>query len=208
MESGGFLVRKRFFMQNVQNINDLILLHKLKEGDNSAFQELYNKYYSILYLHVYQKLKDREVAKDIVHDLFISIWQKRSELSIKGQVSSYMYAAIRNRVIDYISKEKSKLKYLETLTEPSQQESSEPDYLLREKQLAEQIESVLDRLSPRVKEVFDLSRKEYLSHKEIANKLNISEHSVRGYIKLALRLLKMKFGSILYLMLIFFCKYL
>lgn len=195
-------------MQNVQNINDLFLLQKLKDGDNIAFQELYNKYYGILYLHVYQKLKDREVAKDIVHDLFISIWQKRADLSIKGQVSSYMYAAIRNRVIDYISKEKSKLKYLETLTEPSQQVSSETDYLLREKLLAEQIESVLNRLSPRVKEVFELSRKEYLSHKEIAHKLNISEHSVRGYIKLALRLLKMKVGSILYLMLIFFCKYL
>lgn len=195
-------------MQNVQNINDLFLLQKLKDGDHIAFQELYNQYYGILYLHVYQKLKDREVAKDIVHDLFISIWQKRADLSIKGQVSSYMYAAIRNRVIDYISKEKSKLKYLETLTEPSQQVSSETDYLLREKLLAEQIESVLNRLSPRVKEVFELSRKEYLSHKEIANKLNISEHSVRGYIKLALRLLKMKFGSILYLMLIFFCKYL
>ncbi len=195
-------------MQNVQNINDLFLLQKLKDGDNIAFQELYNKYYGILYLHVYQKLKDREVAKDIVHDLFISIWQKRADLSINGQVSSYMYVAIRNRVIDYIYKEKSKLKYLESLTEPSQQISSETDYLLREKLLAEQIESVLDRLSPRVKEVFELSRKEYLSHKEIANKLNISEHSVRGYIKLALRLLKMKFGSILYLMLIFFCKYL
>ena len=195
-------------MQNVQNINDLFLLQKLKDGDNIAFQELYNKYFGILYLHVYQKLKDREVAKDIVHDLFISIWQKRADLSIKGQVSSYMYAAIRNRVIDYISKEKSKLKYLETLTVPSQQVSSETDYLLREKLLAEQIESVLNRLSPRVKEVFELSRKEYLSHKEIAHKLNISEHSVRGYIKLALRLLKMKFGSILYLMLIFFCKYL
>lgn len=195
-------------MQNVQYINDLFLLQKLKDGDNIAFQELYNKYYGILYLHVYQKLKDREVAKDIVHDLFISIWQKRADLSINGQVSSYMYVAIRNRVIDYISKEKSKLKYLESLTEPSQQISSETDYLLREKLLAEQIESVLDRLSPRVKEVFELSRKEYLSHKEIANKLNISEHSVRGYIKLALRLLKMKFGSILYLMLIFFCKYL
>lgn len=195
-------------MQNVQNINDLFLLQKLKDGDNIAFQELYNKYFGILYLHVYQKLKDREVAKDIVHDLFISIWQKRADLSINGKVSSYMYAAIRNRVIDYISKEKSKLKYLETLTEPSQQVSSGTDYLLREKLLAEQIESVLDRLSPRVKEVFELSRKEYLSHKEIANKLNISEHSVRGYIKLALRLLKMKFGSILYLMLIFFCKYL
>lgn len=195
-------------MQNVQNINDLFLLQKLKDGDNIAFQELYNKYYGILYLHVYQKLKDREVAKDIVHDLFISIWQKRADLSINGQVSSYMYVAIRNRVIDYISKEKSKLKYLESLTEPSQQISSETDYLLREKLLAEQIESVLDRLSPRVKEVFELSRKEYLSHKEIANKLNISEHSVRGYIKLALRLLKMKFGSILYLILIFFCKYL
>lgn len=193
-------------MYKTQKIEEIELLQELQEGNAIAFQKLYNNYFALLYLHATRKLQDREAAKDIVHDLFTSIWQNRYTLSIQGEISAYLYSAIRYRVIDYIAKEQSKTNYLASLPPITAHHTGDTDYSLREKLLQEQIEHVLDKLSPRVREVFELSRKHYLSHKDIAKRLNLSEHSVRSYMKEALRLLRSKLGSLLWIGLLFFCK--
>ncbi|WP_312186258.1 RNA polymerase sigma-70 factor [Sphingobacterium sp.] len=194
-------------MYKKQKINEKELLLELQGGDKLAFQKLYNMYFALLYVHATRKLQDREVAKDLVHDLFSSIWQNRFTISIKGEISAYLYSAIRHRVIDYVAKEKSKTNYLASLPASTTYHAVDTDYALREKLLKEQIERVLSKLSPRVREVFELSREHYLSHKDIAKKLNISEHSVRSYMKEALRLLRSKLGSLLWIGLLFFCKF-
>lgn len=184
------------------------LLHELQKGDESAFRQIYNQYYGVLYLHAYNKLRDRETAKDIVHDLFAGIWQKRESLTITGKLSSYLYASVRNRILDYISKEQSKANYLESLTQKMESQYEATDHRVREKMLEEQIENVLLQLPPRIREIFELSRKQYLSHKEISQRLNLSEQSVRSYIKDALRALRMKLGSFPWILLLIYCKFL
>jgi len=99
-------------MYNKQKIEERDLLQELKNGNSLAFQKLYNTYFALLYLHATNKLQDREAAKDIVHDLFASIWQNRYTLAIQGEISAYLHSAIRYRVIDHIAKEQSKTKYL------------------------------------------------------------------------------------------------
>ncbi len=194
-------------MKNLSIIDERELLQKLQEGDRTAFCMLYQQYYGMLYLHAYQKLQDREAAKDIVHDLFANIWQKSDTLAVNGKLSSYLCVSIRNRVIDYIAKEKSKLHYLESLALHMETEHSDTDYLLREKMLQEQIENVLHKLSPRVREIFELSRKYHLSHKEISVKLHLSEQSVRSYIKDALRVLRMRLSAFPWVFFMLFCKF-
>ncbi|MBD1422745.1 RNA polymerase sigma factor [Sphingobacterium chuzhouense] len=184
------------------------LLHELQKGDESAFRQIYNQYYGVLYLHAYNKLRDRETAKDIVHDLFAGIWQKRESLTITGKLSSYLYASVRNRILDYISKEQSKANYLESLTQRMESQYEATDHRVREKMLEEQIENVLLQLPPRIREIFELSRKQYLSHKEISQRLNLSEQSVRSYIKDALRALRMKLGSFPWILFLIYCKFL
>lgn len=185
-----------------------VLLQELQKGNILAFQQIYNQYYGILYLHAYNKLRDREASKDIVHDLFAGIWQRRESLMITGKLSSYLYASVKNRIIDYISKEQSKSKYLASLVPQVENQYEATDYRIREKMLQEQIENVLAQLSPRVREIFELSRKQYLSHKEISQKLNLSEQSVRSYIKDALRMLRMKFGTFFWILFVLYCKFL
>ena len=184
------------------------LLHELQKGDESAFRQIYNQYYGVLYLHAYNKLRDRETAKDIVHDLFAGIWQKRESLTITGKLSSYLYVSVRNRILDYISKEQSKANYLESLTQKMESQYEATDHRVREKMLEEQIENVLLQLPPRIREIFELSRKQYLSHKEISQRLNLSEQSVRSYIKDALRALRMKLGSFPWILFLIYCKFL
>ena len=193
-------------MYKTQTIEERELLQELQEGNAIAFQKLYNNYFALLYLHATRKLQDREAARDIVHDLFTSIWQNRYTLSIHGEISAYLYSAIRYRVIDYMAKEQSRTSYLASLPPVTAHHTGDTDHSLREKLLREQIENVLHKLSPRVREVFELSRKHYLSHKDIAKRLNLSEHSVRSYMKEALRLLRSKLGSLLWIGFLFFCK--
>lgn len=180
------------------------LLQALRKGKESAFRQIYDNYYGVLYLHAYSKLRDRETAKDIVHDLFATVWHKRESLVITGKLSSYLYASVRNKIIDYIAKEQSEADYLESLTQRIGGEYEAADYRLREKMLEEQIEHLLEQLPPRIREIFELSRKQYLSHKEISRKLNLSEQSVRSYIKDALRVLRAKLGAFSWVVLIFY----
>lgn len=182
------------------------LLSNLREGNTQAFQQLYNRYYGVLYLHAYNKLRDREAAKDIVHDLFAGIWQRRESLAVTGKLSSYLYASVKNRIIDYISKEQSKVNYLASLSQQIENQYDAADYQIREKMLREQIENVLTQLPPRVREIFELSRNQYLSHKEISEKLNLTEQSVRSYIKDALRVLRMKLGAFPWVLFLLYCK--
>lgn len=178
-------------------------LRKLRGGDKVAFESIYTKYYGALYLHAYYKLRDREIAKDIVHDMFAGIWQRKETLEITTGLANYLYTGIRNRVIDYLAKEKSKAKYLESLSVFPERDAEATDHLLREKMLKEQIENAVDQLSPRLKEVFELSRIQHLSHKEISEKLNLSEQSVRSYIKDALRVLRLKLSSFIWLLVVY-----
>jgi RNA polymerase sigma-70 factor (ECF subfamily) len=135
------------------------------------------------------------------------LWQNREQLDIKVRLSSYLYVAIRNRIIDLYAKEQSQTKYLDSLQRVINDNYVPADAVVREKMLAEQIEKALQQMPPRMYQVFDLSRKQYLTHKEIARELKISEHTVRSYIKDALRILRYKLGSYLWLLVMLFAKY-
>src|SRR5690606_32544580 len=102
-------------MKTASSFNEKELFIQISNGDKLAFDQLYTSFYGVLYLHALQKLKDREIAKDMVHDLFLTIWQNRETLHVSGSASVYLHTSIRNKVIDYFSKEKSKSKYLDSL---------------------------------------------------------------------------------------------
>lgn len=194
-------------METPFSLNEKELFLQISNGDKQAFDQLYTHFYGILYLHALQKLNDREIAKDIVHDLFLTIWQNRETIIVTGSLSAYLHVSIRNKVIDYISKEKSKTKYLDALGIQFELTFDSTDYLVREKDLQDQIDNILYQLPPRIKEIFILSRYQYLSHKEIASKLNITEQSVRSYIKTALKVFRMRLSSIPWVVLLLYCKY-
>lgn len=188
---------------------DKDLIPLIRQGDRYAFQKLYHAYQGLLFMHAYHKLGDKSMAMDLVQDLFTSIWENREAISIKNKVSTYLYSAMRYKIIDVINKEENKKKYLSSLKESMDNVTAfeASDYLVREKMLEEQIEMILDKLSPRVRQVFILSRKHYLSHKEIAKELNLSEHSVRSYIKEALKVFRSKLRCLPWILIVYYCKY-
>ncbi len=182
------------------SLSDLELSAFLKTGDHEAFAEIYERYFGLLYLHAFKRLRDEEGAKDVVQELFATLWSKRETLVFKTNLSNYLYTAIRNRVLDVIAHKQVESRYISSLPQFIKTDTCQTDHRLREKLLAEMIEKEIQELPPRMREVFELSRKANLSHKEIADQLNLSEQSVRSHIKNALKRLRNKIGFILYVM--------
>ena len=183
------------------DISDHEMLSLIKEGDRNAFKSIYEKYWQLLYVAACKILKDEDEAKDVVQEVFISLLSKGSSLDIKGSVSSYLYTAVRYKVLDFISRKKVRTDYLGSLNDYVSAGNYATDRALIEKEINAEVEKEIQNLPPKMKEVFELSRKSDLSHKEIAETLNISDKTVKKQISNAIKLLKPKFGN--YYMFIF-----
>ncbi|MEG0851875.1 MAG: sigma factor, partial [Flavobacterium sp.] len=74
---------------------DVILIDRLRNGDETALTELYNKFWQSLFMSAYNVLKDRELCEDIIQDIFMNIWHNREKIEIHISLKGYMYACAR-----------------------------------------------------------------------------------------------------------------
>lgn len=179
---------------------DSELLALLKEGNRSVYTEIYHRYKKLIYLHAYRMLGDSEAAKDIVQELFTQLWIKRKQLHIDRNLSAYLYAAARNRVLDRIARDQRESHYIESLQSFSETYAELTDHRVRELELRSLIEKEVSALPPKMRLIFELSRQEHLSHREIAQQLDISEKTVKKQINNALKVLRVKLGSVVFVM--------
>ena len=171
------------------------IVYKMQRGDIKAFERLYHKYSTKLYRFAFSLLKNKEDAEGIVQDVFLSVWNKRQEISTEKSFKSYLFTISYNLIIDLLRKrlkEKEYLSHLEkffhavTLT-PEQ----EADYSF----VKSHIEKAVEELPEKRKKIYKLSRVNGLSHKEIAEQLHISPKTVENQITLALKHLKNRLGT-------------
>lgn len=182
-----------------ESISDYELLALLKAGDRLAYTEIYYRYKIVLHTHAYKWMRDREEAKDIIHEIFALLWDKRDSIEFSSSLSGYLYISLRNRIFNRISKKKFESKYIDSLQEFIKKGDCVTDHRVRENQLSELIEKEIFAFPTKMRLVFELSRKLNLSHKQIAEQLDLSEQTVRKHIQHALRILKTKFGIIIFL---------
>jgi RNA polymerase sigma-70 factor (family 1) len=185
-------------MSSFNKCSDIELIDLLKSGDHAAYQEVYNRYYATLYLHAYKRLQDREECRDIIQELFTNLWLKRDKLEINNQLSGYLYTAVRNRIFDLLAKKKVKITYLSSLREFSL--TYDTDHRARQNQLKDIIDQEIAALPARTREIFELSRKGFFTHKEIALQLNLSEQTVKSTVNNALKVLRVKLGTMFILL--------
>jgi RNA polymerase sigma-70 factor (family 1) len=179
-------------MSDYELFTDNELVHLLKKGDHAAFTEIYIRYSKVLYIHAYKILNNRNEVKDIVQDIFATLWNKRSDLIIQTNLAGYLYVATRNNVIKIISRQQVKSKYLDFSQSTLNYSPSITDHLIREKQLHKIIEAEINELPPKMRLIINLSRKSHLTHKEIAYKLNLSESTVKKQVNNSLKILRIK----------------
>ncbi|MFI1745612.1 RNA polymerase sigma-70 factor [Thalassobellus sediminis] len=172
------------------------IIQGLKKDDKRALTKLYDIYWKPLFISSYNLLKDKEVCEEIIQDVFIDIWNKRSQLQIKVTLQSYLYACVRYKVFSEFRKNKIiRVELLEDLDKRFQYAT--PETQIMHKELKAYIKIVVDGLPEKCQQVYKLSRNENLTHKEIAAQLNISTKTVESHITNALRILRVSLGHAL-----------
>ncbi|ULT28823.1 RNA polymerase sigma-70 factor [Sphingobacterium sp. E70] len=142
-------------------------------------------------------ISDEEVVKDILQDVFVSLWSKTG-LEINTSFSAYIYAAVRFQLFDYIDKQKVRQGYADSLQHFLDQGVYSTDNYLLEKELQQQIEKEIMNLPPKMREIFILSRQEEKSYEEIARQSNVSLNTVRKQVSNALKIMRSKFTSLFF----------
>jgi RNA polymerase sigma-70 factor (family 1) len=184
-------------MASYSNNSDNELLQLLKESDHSAYTEIYKRYFYLLYVHAYKKLMDEEQAKDIVQDLFANLWFKREFDLPNANLAGYLFTSVRNKIFDLFAHQKVEAKYIQSLSDFMQsRQSISTDYRVRENELKVYIEKQIEALPPKMKLIFEMSRKDNLTHTEIAERLKTNTNNVSKQLNTALKVLKTKLGTI------------
>lgn len=179
------------------------LLRLLKAGDQGAYAEIYDRYFDLLFRHALSMLKDEEGARDAIQDVFTVLWARHAELQISTSLSGYLYAFARNGVLKTIRHAHVADKYLLAMMQLGEGNEPSPETQLRQRELERIIEAEIDRLPPKMREVFVLSRYHHLSHKEIAEKLGLSENTVKRQTSNALAVLRKNLAKWFFLSLFF-----
>jgi RNA polymerase sigma-70 factor (family 1) len=189
----------------VNTLSDFELTVLLKDGNHAAYEEIYRRYHVLLYLYAYKKLNDKETAKDLIQEIFLMLWNKRGSYAFHTGLAGYLYRSVRNRAFDLFAHQKVEQQYINSLQQYLDTDNSTTDHLLREKEISAVIDNEIALMPKGMREVFELSRKHYLSHREIAEKLDMSEDAVSKQIKRALKILRVKLGLFAYILMC--CKY-
>ncbi|WCT13405.1 RNA polymerase sigma factor [Mucilaginibacter jinjuensis] len=187
-------------------MTDFELVSLLREDDHGAYREIYYRYTGLLYAHAFSKLQDRDEAMDVVQEVFSTLWLKRSVIQFQLNISGYLYITLRNRILNIIARKKIQSEYLTSLQSYLNKASADTDFLTRTNQLRSIIEDEIIKMPVRMREVFELSRKNHLSHREIAEKLGISEKTVKDHVNNALKILRLKLGFFNYVIFLIFLK--
>lgn len=172
----------------------------LKSGDRKAFAEIYNRYKFVLHHHAWNKTRNKEEAQDTIQEVFSMIWSKRETIQIGTNLSGYLYSCVRNHILNMIAHKEVQNRYISSIKHFSEAGPVVTDHRVRENLLRELIEKEIAALPPRMREVFELSRKQHLSHKEIAEVMGTTEQTVKKQMTNALRMLRNKLGMPLFIL--------
>lgn len=174
---------------------DAELLALVRGDSMDAFEELYYRHWKNLYAFAYKRVRSKEIAEEIVQDFLTNLWAGRKTMVIKTSFEGYIYTAVRNLVFNYIAKETRRKAYSHfvQLFKVDADYSTEDTINTRDLQL--NIEKGLHDLPEKCRSVFELSRRENKSNKEIAIELGISEKTVESHLTKAIKRLRVTLNS-------------
>ena len=154
------------------------------------FETLFKTTHARLCKHVYQLVKDKEAAADIVQNVFLKYWVNRNTITIHTSKEAYLFKACINEAYNFLKSDKRRSSFNQTLSLTSNQSANYTEENIDFKDTDNQIRGAINALPPGCKQVFLLSRYEEMSHQEIAQYLNISVNTVNNHIKKALQILR------------------
>ncbi|WP_353183388.1 RNA polymerase sigma-70 factor [Parapedobacter lycopersici] len=165
----------------------------LADGDDrSAFALLYEGYWEPLFLYAARAIQNKEDAIDIVQETFIALWEQRQQVPAVQSLKAYLFAIARYKSLQYIRKHIHREDYADSLAAFLTRHEQSPEELLMADELQQLIDDEIQQFPKKMRVIFTLSRHENLSYKEIAEKLQLSDKTVKKQISNSLKLLRLK----------------
>jgi RNA polymerase sigma-70 factor (ECF subfamily) len=162
----------------------------LRVGDPSAFEALYYKYAPSLLRFGARLVGSREMASDVVQDVFVSLWERRDRLVIHTTLQAYLYAAVRRRSLEILRHDRVVLAYERRRVRGPIERTPAPDQQLIQREIAAVLRAAVEALPPRAREVTRLRWDDQLSRAEVAEVMGIAVSTVDNHLLTALRALR------------------
>ena len=172
----------------MQQQQDIQIVEQLKNGDLSAYDSLFVKYYKLLCVSAYFFLRDEQEAKDLVQTFFIDIWEKKLYLHFHDEIKGYLFRSIKNRCINQISKQKTREKNHKAFADLQDEKSSPhdempPDYY-------GQIQNTLEGMAGQKRMAIQMVYVKGKRYQEAADEMGISINSFKTHLKSGLKILR------------------
>lgn len=178
--------------------------NKLTHFDKGHFNQLFEDYYINLCRFAYTYVKDSDIAEEIVQEIFISLWEKRSAINISSSVRAFLYTSVKNRTLNYIRNEKIRATRENDFAQEQAAKVSHIINFCEREELTQLIDQAIAELPEQCRTIFELSRNEGLTYNEIANQMNLSPKSVENQMGIALKKLRNKLSPYLTCIITFF----
>ncbi|MDR0659592.1 MAG: RNA polymerase sigma-70 factor [Prevotellaceae bacterium] len=184
------------------NIED-IQTEQFKSDNHAIYKQLFTTWYEPLCYYAFSILHNMDESEDIVQKMFCKLWDQRKETNIKTSIKSYLYRTVHNSCINKLKQTKIRAEHNQLYTYSKSEAVINSDNNVEYSELQQQISRAIEKLPPKCREVFELSRLQQLSYAEIAEKLDISFNTVENHIAKALKLLRIDLKEFLAILLIF-----
>lgn len=185
---------------------DRLLKNQLAEGDETAFSDFYGLYWESLYKYVISVLPDEDETADVVQETFIAFWNLRKKIKRIASLKAYLFIMARNKAFKQLKINLRKREILEKFLCFYADVDEHTEQLVNAHDLAVAIDSEIDKLPEKMRQIFILSRKENLSYNEIAERLHLSDLTVKKQINNALKYLRIRMPhDITYFVIFFSC---
>lgn len=187
-----------------KKLPDAQLLQQVSKDNRLAFNELFNRYWDDLYRAAFNVLNDNLAAEDAVQEVFVDLWSRRNVLEIEN-LPGFLHRAVRNQTAKHIRRIKFTIEHQETFDHVLSPLLADENLNLFD--LKHQIDFSLEKLPPKCREVFRMSRFENLSNQEIAEIKKLSIRTVETHISNALRHLRFDLKDITFVIITLFNPY-
>ncbi len=163
------------------------LLESIRLDDKSSFEQIYKRYWQELYVYAFNVLREREICEDIVQEIFVDLWTRRHDIEINS-LGSYLYRSVRFQIFNNFRRSKYKKQLIERFDAIIRLYNL--DELYEKKELKANINKIVSGLPEQRRLIFQMSRQDGLSNKEISEDLNISLQTVKNQISESLKFIR------------------
>jgi RNA polymerase sigma-70 factor (ECF subfamily) len=187
-------------MNNYATFTDRELTDRLNDRDNRAYTEIYNRYWKLMLEFAYKMSHNEAIAKDITQDSFLRLYDIMGNTDFrKIDIAPYLHQILKNTFVSFIRRAKLNAVYMASLKDFVEAGDFITDQRIIESETRKLIEEAIATLPKRMRAVFEMSRKGYLTHKQIAEVTNLSEHTVKSQIARALKIIRSRLSAFLFL---------